>query len=248
MTPDTIYTGLVTTKLSSAATALDSSEFKTNYEEFSQRCLRTLSDANVDVRANAIGFYTQWTILGVTKKLNDEFWYSIGIPDIMFGEFYLRQNKPESLLFVGGLNTAMSVLPLAPKEIFDGLKDTEISFMNDAGLFMFEKTLKNMHEQTSFGYSVYDRSEIVSEISEKFDMIAVNAWDVSYDPELIKALVGNLNTNGVLVISQTNNTSGIYNSFYKWNPWYGLHGVLLEEQGASYHLPLFYGTTIFVKN
>ena len=72
MTPDTIFTGLVTTKLSSAATALDSQEFKTNYEEYSQRCLRTLSDANVDVRTNAIGFYTQWTVLGVAQKLNDD--------------------------------------------------------------------------------------------------------------------------------------------------------------------------------
>ena len=248
MTPDTIFTGLVTTKLSSAATALDSQEFKTNYEEYSQRCLRTLSDANVDVRANAIGFYTQWTVLGVTKKLSDDFWYSIGIPDIMYGEFYLRQNKPESLLFVGGLNVAMSVLPLAPKEIFDGLKDTQISFMNDAGLFMFENNLKNVHEQTSFGYSVYDRAELISEPSEKFDMIHVMAWDIAYDLELLDALVGNLSKNGTLLISYSSNTSTIYSSSYKWNMYHKLHEALLNAPGKSYHFSQFYGSTLFIKD
>ena len=248
MTPDSIYVGMVTTKLSSAGANLESQEFKTNVEDWSKRCLETLSAANVDLRFNAIGFDTPYSLWQIYQNQTEEVWSGVNVPHMLLHDLLIRMNKPQSLFFVGGLNVQMSLLPLAPREVFDGLKDTQISFMNDAGLFMFEKTLKNMHEQTSFGYSVYDRSEIVSEISEKFDMIVVNAWDVSYDPELIEALVGNLNTNGVLVISQTNNTSGIYNSVYKWNPWYGLHGALLEAQGTSYHLPLFYGTTIFVKN
>lgn len=248
MTPDTIFTGLVTSKLSSAATPLDSQEFKTNYEEFCQRCLKTLSNANVDVRANAIGFYNQWTIWSVVKKLTDEFWYSIGLPDIMFGEFYLRQNKPESLLFVGGLNIAMSTLPLYPKESFDGLKDTQINFMNDAGLFMFENNLKNLHEQTSFGYSVYDRSELISGTSKKFDMIHVMAWDIAYDLELVNALISNLSQNGTLLISYSNNTSTIYSSSYKWDMYNKMHQALYKAPGKSYHFSQFYGSTLFVKD
>ena len=248
MTPETIFVGMVTTKLSSSGATLDSENFKTNIEEWATRCLGTLSAANVDLRFNAVGFDTPYSLWQIYKNMTEEVWSGVALPGMLLHEFLIRTNKPNSLLFVGGLNVQMSLLPLAPVEVFDGLKDTQISFMNDAGLFMFEKTLKNMHEHTSFGYSVYDRSELISETSDKFDMIAVNAWDISYDLELLGALVSNLNANGVLVVSQTNNTSGIYSSSYQWNPWYGLHEALSKESGTSYHVPLFYGTTLFVKN
>lgn len=248
MTPESLFTGLVTTKLSSSGITLDSEEFKTNIEEWADRCLRTLSDANVDLRVNAIGFLTPYSYWQIYKDQPSEIWSGVHVPHMLLHEFLIRTNKPESLLFIGGMSMQMPLLPLAPKEIFDGLKDAQINFMNDAGLFMFEKTLKNVHEQTSFGYSVYDRSELISETSEKFDMISVMAWDIAYDLELLNALVSNLATNGILVISHTSNTSGIYSSSYRWNSHYGLHEALLEAPGASYHLPLFYGTTLFVKN
>jgi hypothetical protein len=248
MKPEVLFTGMVSTQLSSSGVSLNSDEFKTNMEEWSTKCWNTLVEANVDLSHTALGLHTvamQWQ---VSKNMSEELWSGAILSQLSVEHFLMLTKKPTSILFVGGLSSSLSRFLLAPEQVFEGFKDASINFVNDAGLFMFEKNLKNVHAQTSFGYSVYDRSELISEVDKKFEMIAVQSWDIAFDFELLGSLVDTLSPGGVLVISSTNDASAIYSSSYRWHPYYDVHEALKNFSGTSYHLPQFYGTTVFVKN
>ena len=137
---------------------------------------------------------------------------------------------------------------MAPENVFDGLKDTSINFVNDASLFLFEQNLKNVYGSSSFGYSVYDKSELISEVDNEFEMIVAHAWDIVLDEEYLNALVNNLASGGVLVISGANESSSVYSSSYRWHPYYNAHEALKNLPGISYHFAQFLGTSVFVKN
>lgn len=238
---------MVTTQISSSGANLSSGDFKASSEDWSTKCWSTVVDANIDLRANVLGFNTVVTLWQLTKQMTDEVWSGVIVPQCLVHDFFLRTKQPQSILFVGGITGTMSALLVAPEHVFDGFKNTNISFMNDAGLFMFEKHLKNSSPEKSFGYSVYDKSELISGVDDKFEMITVQGWDIAYDSELLDALVDSLTPGGMLVVCASNDTSFIYSSSYKWHQYYGLHKALNEFAGTSYHFPHFYGTTVFVK-
>ena len=248
MKPEVLFAGMVSTQLSSSGTSLVSNEFKTNMEDWSTKCWNTMVEASVDLSHNAVGLSTvsmQWR---VSKDMTDEFWVGAIIPQMSIEDFLIRTKQPTSILFVGGLSSSVSRFLLAPESVFDGFKNANINFVNDVGLFMYEKNLKNVHEHTSFGYSVYDKSELISGIDEKFEMIAVQSWDVAFDMEYLDSLVNALVPGGTLVISATNDASNMYSSSYNWHPYYEFHETLKGLSGTSYHFPHFYGVTVFVKN
>lgn len=248
MKPEVLFTGMVSTQLSSSGVSLDSDEFKTNIEEWSTKCWNTLLEANVDLSHTSLGLHTWVMLLQVSKNMSQEFWSGVLVPAFSVEHFLMLTKKPTSILFVGGISSTLSRFLLAPEQVFEGFKDASINFVNDAALFLFEKNFKNVHAQTSIGYSVYDKSELILGVDEKFEMIAVLSPDIAFDFELLGSLVDALSPGGVLIISSTNDASEIYSSSYKWHPYYGVHEALKNYSGISYHLPQFYGTTIFVKN
>lgn len=248
MKSEVLFAGMVSTQLSSSGATLVSDEFKTNMEEWSTKCWNTMVQASVDLSHNAVGLSTvsmQWR---VSKDMTDEFWVGAILPQMSIEDFLIRTTKPTSILFVGGLSSSVSRFLLAPEHVFDGFKNANINFVNDVGLFMYETNLKNVHEHTSFGYSVYDKSELISGIDEEFEMIAVQSWDVAFDTEYLTSLANTLAPGGMLVISATNDASNMYSSSYNWHPYYEFHKTLKDLPGTSYHFPQFYGVTVFVKN
>jgi hypothetical protein len=247
MKPEVLFTGMVTSQLSSSGLSPFLEEYKTNMEEWSTRCWQTLLDANVDLRHTTLGLGTvamQWQI---TKQMSHEFWYGLIVSQMPIGEFLIDAKRPESILFVNGIVGGTSSFLLAPESHFDKFQAMEINFVNDAGLFMFEKNLRNWDGHASFSYSVYDKSELLSDKTEKFDMIVAQSWDL-YDMEFIEALIDNLNPGGSLAINGSNDSTTLYSSSYKWHPNYIVHKKLLESEGTTYHFPQFYGMTLFVKN
>ena len=248
MKREVILTGMVSTQLSSSGSSLISDEYKANVEETSTKYWNTLLEANVDLSSNSLGMHTVAMLLQLTKQMTDELWYGVMVPQMSVENFLLRTKKPESILFVGACSSPMTRFFATPENVFDGLKDTSISFVNDASLFLFEKNLKNVYENSSFGYSVYDKSELMSEVDDKFEMIVAHAWDIVLDLEYLNSLVNNLASGGVLVISGANESSSIYSASYLWHPYYDAHKALKNLPGISYHFAQFLGTSVFVKN
>ena len=248
MKPEVILTGMVSTQLSSSGSSLISEEYKANVEETSTRNWHTLVEANVDLTYGSLGMHTVAMLLQLTKQMTDELWYGVMVPQMLVENFLLHIKKPTSILFVGACSSPMTRFFMAPENVFDGLKETSINFVNDASLFLFENNIKNVYANSSFGYSVYDKSEIVSEIDNKFEMIVSHAWDIVLDDEYLNSLVNNLAQGGILIISGANESSSIYSSSYRWHPYYEAHEALKNLPGISYHFAQFLGTSVFVKN
>lgn len=248
MKPEVIMTGMVSAQLSSSGSSLISEEYKANVEETTTKYWNTLLEANVDLSHNALGMHTVAMLLQLTKQMTDELWYGVMVPQMSIENFLLHTKKPASILFVGACSSPMTRFLMAPENVFDGLKQTSINFVNDASLFLFEQNLKNVYASSSFGYSVYDKSELTSEVDDKFEMIVAHAWDIVLDKEYLNSLVNNLTSGGVLVISGANESSSIYSSSYRWHPYYDAHEVLKNLPGISYHFAQFLGTSVFVKN
>ena len=248
MKPEVILTGMVSTQLSSSGSSLISEEYKANVEETSTKYWNTLLEANIDLTHNALGMHTVAMLLQLTKNMTDELWYGVMLPQMSVENFLLNTKKPTSILFVGACSSPMTRFFVAPENIFDKLENISINFVNDASLFLFEKNIKNVYVNSSFGYSVYDKSELVSEVDNKFEMIVAHAWDIAFDEEYLKSLVNNLAPGGILVISGANESSSIYSSSYRWHPYYEAHEALKNLPGISYHFAQFLGTSVFVKN
>ena len=248
MKSEVLLTGMVSAQLSSFGQASLSDEFKTNVEDWSKACRAVLSAANADMRHNAIGQHTvanQWLI---EKDMTNQLWSGLVASELMVNEFIVSLKNPQSVLFADGVSGRASQLLMAPASVFNGFSGVEIGFVNDASLFMFEENLKNKHEQTSFGYSVYDKSEILENTDGQFDMIFVSANSVLFDLGFVSALIENLNQGGMLVVGSSNDSSQIYSGAYKWHPYTELHSCLSASDGTVLHLPHFYGMTIFTKN
>lgn len=250
MKPEVILAGMVSTKLSSSGSSLISEEYKANVEETVTKYWNTLLEANVDMTHNALGMHTVATAFQLRKQMTDEMWYGMFVPQMFVENMLLHIKKPASILFVGACSSPMTYFFMSPENVFDGLKDTSINFVNDASLFLFEKNLKNVYPNSSFGYSVYDKSELMSEVDNKFEMIVAHAyaWDMMLDEEYLNSLVNNLAPGGILVIAGTNESSSIYSSSYRWHPYYNAHETLKNLPGISYHFAQFLGTSVFVKN
>jgi hypothetical protein len=248
MKPEVILTGMVSTKLSSSGSSLISEEYKASIEEASTNNWNTLVESSANLSHNALGMHTVAMLLQLTKKMTDELWYGVMLPQMSVENFLLNTKKPTSVLFAGACSSPMTRFFMAPENIFDGLKNTSINFVNDASLFLFEKNIKNVYANSSFGYSVYDKSELVSEVDDKFEMIVAHAWDIAFDEEYLNSLVNNLAPGGILVISGANESSSIYSSHYRWHPYYDVHEKLKNFSGISYHFAQFLGTSVFVKS
>jgi hypothetical protein len=160
---------------------------------------------------------------------------------------YLYAKRPQKSLFFtpDGLSCVFVYKGMFP--------DTEVHFANTQSLFNFERFMRDNSTEMESGrfrdiaYSAVDESEISFGEASGYDFIQVGAWDVLFDENLLKRCVEALSVGGVLVIMSSNNAGKIYRDDTMLHPYYGMHDVLKNCNGVTYHSSDSYGFTIFSK-
>lgn len=161
---------------------------------------------------------------------------------------YIHAKKPKKILSftADGLTCVFFY-----KEMFP---ETEVHFANTQCLFNLERFMRDNSTPTSSGgklrdidYSAVDEDEIGTGEASGYDFIQVAAWDVLYDEALLKRCISALANDGVLVIISSNNAGKIYRDDTMLHPYYGMHDVLKNSDGVTYHSSDSYGFTVFIK-
>jgi hypothetical protein len=160
---------------------------------------------------------------------------------------YLYTKNPQKTLFF--TSDGLSCM-FAYKHMFP---ESEVHFANNQSLFNFETFLRDSSTEIPSGrfrdidYSVVDEHEISIGDSSGYDFIQVASWDVLYDAELLKRCVSALSGGGVLIALSTNNAGKAYRDDTMLHPYYGMHEVLKQSDGITYHSSDSYGFTVFIK-
>jgi len=242
MNADVLRTALVSMDISSCGKELMSKEMQAMGSDITKLHRNTKIAANVDSRYVAIGTYEITRMFDIAAEL-DEPTYSAIVHSAQLELLVTKIHNPSSILAV----TSMLTRPIFYELVHNEMPNISWNFVNNASLFLFEENIKNKYESTSFGYSVFDKEEILSDRTEKFDMVMAHAASFIADSNFFESVIDNLSTGGVMLIQATNDASSIYRSNYKWHSHYDMHKTLSLKNGKSFHIPSFYGTTVFIK-
>lgn len=243
MNSEVLTTALVSVNLSSSGKELISGDVQAILSDVTKRHRDTKIAANVDSRYIAVSTYEVTRMFDVAAQM-DEAAYSAIMNSVQLELLITKLCNPSSILAVTANLTRPIFYELAHN---NGLAGVSWNFVNNASLFLFEENIKNRYPATSFGYTVYDKDEITSDRTEKFDMVMAHAASFIDDDNYLESIVDNLATGGVMLVHATNDASSLYKSNYKWHTHYDLHKILSSKPGKSFHVPSFYGTTVYIK-
>lgn len=132
--------------------------------------------------------------------------------------------------------------------------DFEIHFVNNQGLFHFERffrdnsTVINGKPFRDIDYGVVSYDEIGSGDATGYDLINGINWEFAYDEKFLLRCIDALSSGGVLLITSTNNSGKLYRDDYQFHPLNDMHKVLKSANGGTFHNSEAYGFTVFVKD
>lgn len=241
MNSELLTSALVSMELSSCGTDIKSPEMMAIVEDVTKRHRNTLIEINIDSRYLAVGTIEPTRMYEIAIGLSEAA-YSAIFNAVQIELLLVKILKPSSVLAV----TSMLTRPHFYELTRDQSPSISWNFVNNASLFLFEENIKNRYDATSFGYTVYDKEEIISDQTEKFDMVIAHGLSF-LEKDFFEATVANLSTGGALLVHGANDSSTIYTSKYKWHSHYDFHKALSEMSGKSFHIANFYGTTVFIK-
>lgn len=238
------------TALNSAliSNALSKQQEFTSYSETNYPCenIKDIADYTLslrcDKRAIATGVdatnYSPFQTLR-TSDLVRNFAKSIGA----FVNSIISLASPSSILINQSvINTHMITM------LHEGI-GCEINIVNGPYLHLYEKFCKQNSSLSLIPYNSYDKYEILSGITKKFDMIIVYADDIEGDLEYVDSIIGCLPVGGTLLIANSGNQGMLYNANdYAATPQSELHDFLNSNDSlVSCHVPLFIGFSIIKK-
>jgi len=241
MNTETLFTGLIATKLSSVGIEHVTVSSRQEFSEYIAKCKQTAIDANLDARYIARGFEISTNFFNMFENLSEDL-QSLQFQTVLIEELLISIKQPQSVLIANGATYRFRTL-----EVLGSMDNVSINFLNNHYLFWFEEHLKNTNDKYSFGYSAYLEDEIISDREPKFDMVLASAHNFHQNTELLEAVIDSLNPNGVLIVQSTNHSGEIYSPIYKFHEYYPMHETLMNASGKSFHIANFSGFTIFVK-
>ena len=126
----------------------------------------------------------------------------------------------------------------------------ELSILNSKRLLYYERFTKGTSDiLPSVPYKTITRQHLESETCEKYDLIL--GWSSDMENPFIGAstYVDKLNSGGVLLVQNSSDSSFLYLNKTVVSPAWEWHHELKHHKGCRvYHIPLFYGLTIVVKD
>jgi hypothetical protein len=132
--------------------------------------------------------------------------------------------------------------------------ESEVHFANNQSLYNYETFMRDTSTEIPSGrfrdidYCVVEENEISTSDASGYDFIQVASWDVLYDADLLVRCVSALSDGGVLIIISTNNSGKTYRDDTMLHPYYGIHEILKQSNGNTYHNADCYGFTVFTKS
>jgi hypothetical protein len=123
---------------------------------------------------------------------------------------------------------------------------SKITFLNNKKLALYEKF---EYESTPMDYSVIKMQDLESNPNCVFDMIM--GWSLDFENPLIPIdfYLDRLEDKGILIIMNSSDSMFLYSNHTQATPVWEYHNDLkLRNDCNVYHIPLFYGITIVVKN
>jgi len=222
------------------------------------REIESLSEMATNIKSWRSGLGT--LSLGIGARGGSEgVWYVdlLCTPQSGFKELLLRfDDAVSSYLYAKKPNKALFFTPdgLSCMFVYKGMfQDAEIHFANNQSLFNFERFMRDSSTELENGkfrdidYGVVDEFEISTGEANNYDFIQLAAWDALYDEDLLKRCVSSLSNSGVLIIMSSNNAGKIYRDDTMLHPYYGMHEILKNCDGVTYHSSDSYGFTVFIK-
>jgi hypothetical protein len=198
--------------------------------------------------------------LGIGARGGSEgVWYVdlLCTPQSGFKELLVRYDDAvASYLFAKRPNKILSFTPDGLSCVFlykEMFPNAEVHFANTQSLFNFERFMRDNSTPRSGGklrdidYSAVDEDEVSVGEASGYDFIQLAAWDVLYDEDLLKRCVSSLAEGGILMIISSNNAGKVYRDDTMLHPYYGMHDVLKNSNGVTYHSSDSYGFTVFSK-
>lgn len=131
-------------------------------------------------------------------------------------------------------------------KIFQDQYKSKITFLNNKKLALYEKF---EYDSTPINYSVVRMQDLESDPDCVFDMIM--GWSLDFENPLlpIDFFLDRLEDKGILVIMNSSDSMFLYNNHSQATPVWEYHNdIKLRNDCNVYHIPLFYGITIVVKN
>lgn len=142
-----------------------------------------------------------------------------------------------------GLSGGLDRFRLEP---FQDIFGSEIIFLNNKKLALYEKFQKSA---TKIDYGVIETDDLVNGSCEKFDMII--GWSQDFENPFLPvgAYIDSLSSGGVIVIQNTSDSVFLYQNDTQASSVWQYHEELKEFSNCRvYHIPIFYGLTIIVKD
>lgn len=147
--------------------------------------------------------------------------------------------KKNILAVSGGLDRYR----LAP---FQEIYGSNITFLNNKKLSLYEKF---QSFSAPLQYDVITMQEFESDVSRKFDFMLAWSQDMENPFAPIDLYIDRLDYGGILVIQNTSDSVFLYQNDTIASPVWEYHNdVKLRNDCHMYHIPLFYGITVIVKN
>lgn len=153
--------------------------------------------------------------------------------------------KPKSVLFMSASLDRFKVSQV--KENWN----SEITLVNSKKLNIYEKFCAGKHEQTpDIDYKMITMQELHDKTDERmFDFIF--GWSNELENPIAGAdvYIDKLSSGGVLAIQNASDSMFLYTNDTSTSPVYEMHRALKNRRDCRvYHIPLFYGITIVVKD
>lgn len=142
-----------------------------------------------------------------------------------------------------GLSGGLDRFRLKPfQEIFS----SEIVFLNNKKLSLYEKFQK---QNTPIEYNAISQDSLLDGSAGKFGMIIGWSQDMENPFIPVDAYMEALEPGGVMVIQNTSDSVFLYQNDTQASPVWEYHETLKARHDCRvYHIPLFYGITVVVKD
>lgn len=153
--------------------------------------------------------------------------------------------KPKSILFMSASVDRFKVTQAAQNW------DAEITLVNSKKLNIWEKFCAGKHEQTpEIDYQTITMQELEDETDSRlFDFIFGWTNELENPLSTVDVYIDKLSSGGILAIQNASDSMFLYQNDTATSPTYEMHaGIKHRKDCTVYHIPIFYGITIVVKD
>ena len=207
--------------------------------DYTTKVKEYLDTLNLDKRKKAVGLdFVMWffdAYSNSSSKWHEGFGSNYGNGAL---ELMLFAKQPEKTLY-GSPAWNVDFAKLLNEK-------SSLTFINGYQLDLFEQF--GIEDPSAWTYDAITRQEAEAGSSGPFDLIYISSFEVIHDPSVVVNYFNMLATNGVMVITMTNDGGNLYDTGAEDSPYYEINEELKAlNNSLVYHNYSSGGTTYVVK-